>query len=87
MPDGRSSFSHSIPFLYGDSVGGYIKRFFLPIGKYFKEKLVILYLQHTFFLAPKMLICPSDIFSSTFMLLGQSFTLKRCFLLAYQLCC
>ena len=25
MSDGRSSFSHSIPFLYGDKVGGYIK--------------------------------------------------------------
>ena len=37
MSDGHSYFSHSIPFLNGDSVGGYIKRFFLPIGKYFKE--------------------------------------------------
>ena len=27
---------HSIPFLYGD-VGGYIKQFLFPIGKYFKE--------------------------------------------------
>ena len=27
MSDGHSYFSHSIPFLYGDSVGGYIKRF------------------------------------------------------------
>ena len=39
MSDGRSSFSYSIPFLYGDSVGGYIKRVFLPVGKYFKENL------------------------------------------------
>ena len=28
---------HSIPFLYGDIVGGDIKQFFLSIGKYFKE--------------------------------------------------
>ena len=28
---------HSIPFLYGDNVGGYIKQFLFPIGKYFKE--------------------------------------------------
>ena len=33
--DGHSFFSYSILFLYGDSVGGYIKRFFLQIGKYF----------------------------------------------------
>ena len=37
MSDGHSHFSHSIIFLYWDSAGGYIKRFFLPIGKYFKE--------------------------------------------------
>ena len=37
MSDGHSHFSHSIPFLYWDSVGGYMKRFFLPIGEYFKE--------------------------------------------------
>ena len=37
MSGGHSYFSHSIPFLHRDSVGGYIKRFFLPIGKYFKE--------------------------------------------------
>ena len=37
MSDGHSYFSHSIQFLYRDSVRGYIKRFFLPIGKYFKE--------------------------------------------------
>ena len=37
MSDGPSSFSHSFPFLYGDSAGGYIKRFYLPVGKYFKE--------------------------------------------------
>ena len=35
--DGHSYFSHSFPFLYGDSAGGYIKRFFLPIGKYSKQ--------------------------------------------------
>ena len=37
MLDGRSPLSHSIPFLYGDSVGSYIKQLFLPIGKYLKE--------------------------------------------------
>ena len=37
MSDGRLSLSHSIPFLYGDRFGGYIKQFFFPIGKYFKE--------------------------------------------------
>ena len=37
MSDGRSSFSHSIPFLCEDSVGGYVKIFFYKIGKYFKE--------------------------------------------------
>ena len=37
MSDGRSSFSHSIPFLHGDSVGGDMKRFSLRMGKYFKE--------------------------------------------------
>ena len=37
MSDGRSSFSYSIPFLHRNSVGDYIKWFFLPIGKYFKE--------------------------------------------------
>ena len=37
MPDGYSYFSHQIPFLYGDSVGGYMKPFFLPVGKGFKE--------------------------------------------------
>ena len=36
-----------------------------------------------FFLFRKMLICPSDIFSSTnVMLLGQVFTMKRCFILS-----
>ena len=41
---------------------------------------VILYLQHTFFLFPKMLICPSKIFTSiNIMYLFQVFTLKRCF--------
>ena len=39
MSDGHSNFSDSILFLYGDSVGGYIKRFFLPIGKCFKKNL------------------------------------------------
>ena len=34
MANKHSYFSHSIPFLYGDSVKGYIKVFFLPIGKY-----------------------------------------------------
>ena len=37
MSDGHSYFNHSIPFLYGNSVRGYIKQFFLPIGKHFKE--------------------------------------------------
>ena len=37
MSEGHSYFTHSIPFLYEDSVGGYIKRFFLSTGKYFKE--------------------------------------------------
>ena len=37
MSDGHSYFNHSIPFLYGDSVGGYVERFFYPLGKYFKE--------------------------------------------------
>ena len=37
MSDGHSYFNHSVPSLYGDSVRGYIKQFFLPIGKYFKE--------------------------------------------------
>ena len=37
MSDGHSYFNHSIPSLYGDSVRGCIKQFFLPIGKYFKE--------------------------------------------------
>ena len=37
MSDGRSPFSHSSLFLYGDSVGDYMKRFFFPIGKYFTE--------------------------------------------------
>ena len=37
--DGHSYFSHSSPFLYWDSVGGYIKQFFFPIGKYLKENL------------------------------------------------
>ena len=35
MLDGRSSFK----YLNVDSVGGYIARFFLPIGKYFKKNL------------------------------------------------
>ena len=49
--------------------------FFLP-----REKII--YLQHIFFLSPNMLICPSNIFSSTtVMLLGQVFTFKRSFLL------
>ena len=39
MPDRNLYFSYLIPFLYGDSVGGYVKRFFLPIEKYFKENL------------------------------------------------
>ena len=37
MSDGHSYFSHSIQFLFGDSVGGYIKRFFFPVRNYFKE--------------------------------------------------
>ena len=37
MSDGHSYFSHSIPFLHEDSVGGYIKRFFLPMGENFKK--------------------------------------------------
>ena len=58
MSDGPSYFSHSIRLFYGDSVGGYIKRFFLPVGKYFEEKSVILY----FFLFSHVLICPSNIY-------------------------
>ena len=46
--------------------------------KVFQRKVVIIYLQHNFFMFPNMLIFPSDIFSSTtVMLLGQVFTLKR----------
>ena len=37
MSDRDSYFTHSIPFLCGESVGAYIKQFILPIGKYFKE--------------------------------------------------
>ena len=37
MSDEHSYFSFSILFLYEDSAGGFIKQFFLPIGKYFKE--------------------------------------------------
>ena len=37
MWDGCPSFSRPVPFLYEDSVSGYIKRFFLPVGKHFKE--------------------------------------------------
>lgn len=37
MWDGHSYFNHSIPFLYGESVGSYIKLFFPPIGEHFKE--------------------------------------------------
>ena len=39
MSDGHSHFSYSIPFLYWDIIGDYIKQFVLPIGKYFKENL------------------------------------------------
>ena len=39
MSDEDSYFSHSIPFSYGDKAGGYIKQFFLPIGKYLKKNL------------------------------------------------
>ena len=46
--------------------------------KVFQRKVVIIYLQHNFFMFPNMLIFRSDIFSSTtVMLLGQVFTLKR----------
>ena len=31
MLDGHSYFSHSTPFLYGDSIGGYIKRFYRKV--------------------------------------------------------
>ena len=83
MYDRHSSFSHSFPFLYGDSVGGYVKRLFLPVGKYFKENPYYYTSNILFFLFPNMLICLSNIFSSTnVMLLGQVFTLKRCFLLS-----
>ena len=37
MSDGHSPFSHLYQFLYGNSVSGYVKRLFLPTGKYFKE--------------------------------------------------
>ena len=40
-----------------------------------QRKSVILYLQHTFFLFPKMLICPSDIFSSTSVCCWDKFSL------------
>ena len=57
--------------------------------KVFQGKSVILYLQHTFVLFPNMLICPSDIFSSTsVMLLGQVSALwNAVFYSAYQLSC
>ena len=81
MSNGHSYFSHLIPFLYGDSVGGYIKQFFLPIGKCFKENPSYYTRNILFFLFPNMLICPSGIFFSTnVILLGQVPTLKRCFL-------
>ena len=82
MSDGHSHFSLSISFLYGDSFGGYIKRLFFPIGKYFKENPQFV-LVTSFFLFANTLICPSDIFPSTnVMLLGQVSTLKHCFLLS-----
>ena len=37
MSDGHSYSSFSILFLYEDSDDGFIKQFFYPIGKYFKE--------------------------------------------------
>lgn len=37
ISNGRSSFGHSIWFLYGNSVVGYIKRFFHAIGRYFMK--------------------------------------------------
>ena len=37
MSDGCSSFSHSVPFSYGNSAGSYNKRLFLLIGKCLKE--------------------------------------------------
>ena len=37
MSDEHSYFSYSIAFLYGDSVGGYIKQFFYSIIGYLKE--------------------------------------------------
>ena len=83
VADVRSCFSYSVPFLYGDSAGGYMRRFSFRIGKYFKENPYYYTCNVLFFLFPKMLICPSEIFSSTnIMLLGQVFTLKPCFLLS-----
>ena len=53
--------------------------------KTFQGKSLILKLYHTFFLFPKMLICPSDLFCGTnVMLLGQAVTLKCCFLLSFS---
>ena len=37
VADVRSCFSYSVPFSYGDSAGGYMRRFSFRIGKYFKE--------------------------------------------------
>ena len=37
MSDGHSYFSRSIPLLHGDSIGGYTKQFFFPIGQNIKE--------------------------------------------------
>ena len=51
--------------------------------KVFQGKSVILYFKYTFFLFPRLLVCLFASFSSTnFMLLGQVFTFKRCFLLS-----
>ena len=43
MSYGHSYFGHSIPFLYGDSVGGY-QTIFLSNRKVFQAKSVILYM-------------------------------------------
>ena len=80
MSVGSSSFSHSIPILYGSSVGNYIKQFFRLIGRN------IILVKYFFFLFPIMLIYTSDFFSSTnVILLEQDLILKRYFLLGLSI--
>ena len=87
MSDGRSSFSHSIPFLYRDSVSGYIKQFFLTIGKYFKKNPKY-YTCKIFFLFPKMLIVHPTYFPVLMLCCWDKFSLSNVvFYSAYQLSC